>query len=137
MGNLEGVGELKMVSGRDTHRRHVNTVFVGEVDELAELVLGEEGEGTTCEFEAVDVVAHAVACQLPVRSWFRGVHSRLEDVFEIPLSHGRIIRPPDLSDAHLPRLCRSGVVADEAKGLLVLEHDFWLLRGITVGALCE
>jgi hypothetical protein len=51
---------LEMAFGRDTHRGHVNTVVVGEIDELAEFVLGEEGEGAACEVEAVDVVAHAV-----------------------------------------------------------------------------
>lgn len=35
-------------------------MLVGEVNQLAELVLGEKGEGTACELKAIDVVAHPV-----------------------------------------------------------------------------
>lgn len=34
-------------------------MLMGEVDQFAELGLGIEGEGTTAELEAVDVVAHS------------------------------------------------------------------------------
>jgi len=41
------------------YRRDVDAVLVRQVNELAELVFGEEREGTACEFEAVYVVAHS------------------------------------------------------------------------------
>lgn len=44
--------------GKLAYCGYINTVLMGEVDQLAELVLGKEGKGSAGEFETVDVMAH-------------------------------------------------------------------------------
>lgn len=87
-------------------------MFMRQINQLPQLGFRKQGKGTAGEFEAVDVVAH-----------------RLENILQIPLAHGRVVGPPDLGHADLSRLGRAGVMADEAKGVFVLEHDFRLIGG--------
>ena len=56
---------------------------------------------------------------------------RLEDILEISLAHGRIVRSPNLGDPSLPGLGGTGVVTDEAKAIWILEHDLRLGQCMT------
>ena len=143
---LLGTHRLVYIKGRGSgaHRGDVCVVCVAEVNKLPQSVLGEKRERPPRELDAINMIPHPTPVSISTLtdtfhrmqdenlSWG---NSRFKNILKMPLSHGRIIRPPNLCHPRLPRLRRPRVMPDEAEPVvLVLEEDFWVLgRRLTGG----